>query len=113
GGTVMIEDYLGSAAWDSVVGTTGGASTHVAGYLGGSPVTSDICDDGETVSATGLANGFTQPPAIGCWEHQAYDESYFGTLGFTLSFFDAAPGMVSGATTGWSGLLSSGVTLTG
>lgn len=112
GGTVMIEDYSGGAAWDSIVGTTGGANTHVAGAFGGSLVTSSSCTDNETVTALGTANGFTQPPAIGCWEHQAYDESFFGGLGFTLSFFDAAPNMVS-SKTGWSGLLSTGVTLTG
>jgi hypothetical protein len=111
GGTVMIEDYYGTAAWDSIVGTSGGANAHVAGFLGGSSVTTDFCDDGETVTATGTANGFTQPPAINCWEHQAYDENYFSTLGFTKSFFDAGTGMVGGATTGWSALLSSGSTL--
>lgn len=116
GGTVMIEDYAGSAAWDSIVGTSGGANTHVAGAFGGNPISAgDNCDDGEKVTALGTANGFTQPPAISCWEHQAYDESFFGSLAtpFALSFFDAAPGMVGGATTGWSGLLSTGPTLTG
>ncbi len=49
---------------------------------------------------------------LACWEHQAYNEAYFSTLGFTKSFFAAGPDMVGGATTGWSGLLSSGSTLT-
>ena len=112
GGTIMIEDYQGGSAWDFAVGAGGAGNAHVAGFGGGSP-TSDVCDDGETVTATGTTNGFTQPPALGCWTHQSYDESFFGPLGFTLSFFDAPPGMVSGATTGWSSLLSNGVTLTG
>lgn len=112
GGTVMIEDYAGSAAWDSIVGTSGGAPS---GSVDGSFATGFVCSDNETVTALGTANGFTQPPAIGCWEHQAYNESFFGSLAtpFSLSFFDAAPDIVGGATTGWSGLLSTGVTLTG
>jgi len=112
GGTVMIEDYTGGAAWDFAVGAGGTGSAHVAGAFGGSAATTDGCDDGEKVTATGTANGFTQPPAIGCWTHQSYDESFFGPLGFTLSFFDSPPGMVGGAKTGWSSLLSSGKTLT-
>jgi len=109
GGTVMIENYTGGAAWDAVVGTTGGANGAVIGVGGGAGAGS-TCDDGERVTALGLANGFTQPPAIGCWEHQGYNEAVFAPLGYTESFYDAAGGM-GGA--GWSGLLSSGSTLTG
>jgi PEP-CTERM motif-containing protein len=112
GGTIMIEDYSGGAAWDAIIGNTGSgaglANSHVAGAFGGAGGSS--CSDGETVTATGLANGFTQPPVIGCWDHQAYDESFFGPLGFTLSFYDAAADM---AGPGFSSLLSSGPTLTG
>jgi PEP-CTERM motif len=108
GGTVMIENYSGGSAWDFAVGAGGAGNAHVAGYGGG--LGGGVCDDGETVTATGTTNGFTQPPAIGCWEHQGYSESFFGPLGFTLSFYDAAPTMGG---TGFSGLLSSGVTLTG
>jgi hypothetical protein len=97
GGTVMIEDYGGGAAFAPIVGTSG-----TTGINNGN------CSDGETVTATGTANGFTQPPTLGCWEHQGYQESVFAPLGFTLSFFDAAPDE-GGA--GWSGLLSTGVTL--
>ena len=103
GGTVMLEDYQGGSAWDFAVGTSGGAPAGSVVDLGG-------CDDGEQVTTDGTSNGFTQPPAINCWEHQGYSESVFGPLGFTLSFFDAAPTMGG---KGFSGLLSSGVTLTG
>jgi hypothetical protein len=99
GGTVMIEDYGGGAAFAPIVGTSGTAGINNGG-----------CSDGETVTALGLTNGFTQPPAISCWEHQGYEESVYAPLGFTLSFFDAASDE-GGA--GWSGLLSTGVTLTG
>jgi hypothetical protein len=109
GGTVMIEDYDGNAAWDFMFGGSGSYTSAVAG-VGGTAPTGDICDDGETVTALGLANGFTQPPPIGCWTHQAYEESVFSALGFTESFFDAPPGMVLGAP-GFSSLLSSGSTV--
>jgi PEP-CTERM motif len=106
GGTVMIEDYDGGAAFAPIVGTSGNAGI-IGAY--GSSVGSG-CDDGETVTALGTTNGFTQPPAIGCWEHQGYEESVYAPLGFTESFFDAAPGMGG---TGYSALLSTGSTITG
>lgn len=113
GGTVMIEDYTGGAAWDFAVGTGGAGPSHVGGVGGGLPGPS--CDDGETVTAAGLTNGFTQPSAMGCWTHQGYDQSFFGPLGFTLSFFDSPPAYAA-ANPGvgpWSSLLSSGLTVTG
>jgi len=108
GGTVMIENYTGSPAWDFAVGAGGTGNAHVIG-VGGGAGSGTSCDDGETVTPLGLTNGFTQPPAISCWSHQGYDQSFFGPLGFTKSFFDAAPGM-GGA--GWSSLLSNGSTVT-
>lgn len=103
GGTVMIEDYNGGAAFAPIVGTSGNSG--IAGYLGSS---GGVCDDGETVTAVGLTNGFTQPPPISCWEHQGYEESVYGPLGFTESFFDAGSSMGG---VGYSGLLSDGNTL--
>lgn len=108
GGTIMIENYIGGAAWDFAVGAGGMGNSHVMGVGGGAGGGS--CDDGEKVTATGMANGFVQPPTIGCWEHQGYDMSFFAPLGFTKSFFDAAPSMGGD---GWSGLLSSGSTVVG
>jgi hypothetical protein len=111
-GTVMIENYNGGAAWDFAVGTGGVGFGHVAGVAGGLP--GSTCTDGETVTAEGLANGFTQPPVIGCWTHQAYDQGFFGPLGFTHNFFDADPSyQASNPSFGpFSSLLSSGVTVT-
>jgi PEP-CTERM motif-containing protein len=107
GGTVMIGDYTGGAAWDFVVGAGGAGNAHVAGSSGGFPGGSG-CSDGEKVSATGLLNGFTQPPVIGCWTHQGYDQAgFFGALGFTKSFFDAGAEYPAG----FSSLLSSGSTV--
>jgi hypothetical protein len=101
GGTVMIEDYGGGSAFDGIVGTIGGAP--------GGSINNGNCSDGEAVTALGTTNGFTQPPAIGCWEYQGYEESVYAPLGFTESFFDAAPGMGG---VGYSALLSDGSTLT-
>lgn len=108
-GTIMIGDYTGGAAWDFAVGTTGGAASHVQGF-GGAAAGGTSCSDGEIVTAAGLANGFTQPPIIGCWTHQAYDQAgYFAGLGFTQSFFNAGPDY----NPGYSSLLSNGLTVTG
>jgi len=118
GGTVMIENYIGGAAWDFAVGTGGAGNAHVGGIGGGAPNEGGIagCDDGETVTADGLANGFTQPPPMGCWTHQGYDQAFFGPLGFTHNFFDSPPdyNTANPPPAGpWSSLLSSGRTVTG
>jgi len=113
GGTVMIEDYTGGAAWDFAVGTGGAGNSNVAGFGGARPGPS--CTDGELVTADGLSNGFTQPPALGCWTHQAYDMSFFGPLGFTHNFYDSDPAFAAAnpGTGPYSSLLSSGLTVTG
>jgi hypothetical protein len=111
GGTVMIENYIGGAAWDFAVGASGDANAHVVGIGGGDFGPPDAgCSDGETVTPAGLANGFTQPPPLGCWTHQAYDQSFFGPLGFTKSYFDS-PADLGGP--GFSSLLANGNTVTG
>jgi hypothetical protein len=115
GGTIMIENYVGGSAWDFAVGAggLGDSDNNSAGYGTNDP--SFECTDGESVTATGLSNGFTQPPAIGCWEHQAYNTAFFSSLdsingsGFDLSFFNADQSEAPG----YSALLSNGVTLTG
>ena len=110
GGTVMIEDYEGAAGWDFLTGGSGN-SAFVAGV--GGALTGPGCTDGETVTAEGSSNGFTQPPPIGCWTHQAMVYSHFAALGFTKSFFDADPAFAA-ANPGmgdFSSLLSNGVTL--
>jgi len=116
GGTVMIENYIGGAGWDFAVGTGGAGNAHVGGIGGGAPNEGAIagCDDGETVTSTGMANGFTQPGPMGCWTHQGYDQGFFGPLGFTLSFFDSPPDYTTANPPGpWSSLLSNGKTVTG
>lgn len=87
GGSVAIQDYQGGD-WsfvDPILAAP--AAGIVKGYSGlGGPG----CTDGEVFNAQGLLKGFTQPPPLGCWEHQAYDMSYFGPKGF-LSLVDADP----------------------
>lgn len=120
GGTVMIENYDGNAAWDPLVDPSSSASlagdvAGVGGALGGPG-----CTDAETVSTLGLANGFTQPPPIGCWTHQAYSEPFFNGVTasngnqFVNNFFNADPAFAAdnpgyGA---FSSLLSDGSTVT-
>jgi hypothetical protein len=113
GGTVMIEDYTGGAAWDFAVGAGGAGNSHVAGFGGGLPAPG--CDDGETVTAAGLTNGFTQPGPMSCWTHQGYQQSFFGPLGFSLSFFDSPPAYLTDnpGLGPFSSLLSNGLTVTG
>lgn len=89
GGSVAIQDYTGGD-WsfiDAVLSTPPLSAT--AGYStpsGAGP----SCTDAEVFNAQGLLKGFTQPPVLGCWEHQAYDMSYWGPKGF-LSLVDADP----------------------
>ncbi|HLH41534.1 MAG TPA: PEP-CTERM sorting domain-containing protein [Bryobacteraceae bacterium] len=114
GRTVMIENYTGGSAWDFAVGAGGMGNANVAGV--GGALGGPICSDGETVTALGMANGFTQPPALGCWTHQAYNEAFFAPLGFTESFYDADPAFAAdnpGVTGPFSSLLSTGPTITG
>jgi hypothetical protein len=108
GGTVMIENYTGGSAWDFAVGAGGDGNAHVAG-VGGSSNTSGS-DDDETVTALGLANGFTQPPVLNEWDHQGYDTDFFAPLGFTEDFFTSD---LCGSGVPCSALLSTGATLTG
>lgn len=89
GGSVAIQNYTGGdwSLLSSVLATP--PDNSVMGWdtgFGGPG-----CTDAEVFTADALAKGFTQPPALGCWEHQAYSKSYFvDTLGF-LSLVDADP----------------------
>jgi hypothetical protein len=65
--------------------------TALNGGVGGGPG----CTDGETVNANGLAKGFTQPAVLGCWTHQAYQNSYWLPLGY-ISLIDSDPAYTFG-----------------
>jgi len=91
GGNLSIENYVGGD-YDGVVpggaapfGTIEGFGVNNGG-LGSGPG----CTDGETVTALGLARGFTQPPIDGCWSHQAYESAYWEGLGY-VSLMASSP----------------------
>lgn len=112
GGTVEIGNYDGAAGWDFLVGGSGN-SAFVAGI--GGALSGPGCTDGETVTASGTMNGFTQPGPLGCWTHQAYGQTHFAALGFTKSYFDSDPqfALDNPGYGGFSSLLSNGNTITG
>ena len=112
GGTVEIGNYDGLSDWDFLVGGSNNAN-FVAGV--GGALSGPSCTDGETVTALGITNGFTQPGVISCWTHQAYGQDHFAALGFTKSFFDSDPAFAAQnpGFGGFSSLLSNGNTITG
>ncbi len=103
GGSVAIQDYQGGSA--TLLGFDA-PSTEIAGFAPGG-LGGPSCFDTEIFLPTALAKGFTQPPALGCWGHQAYDMDYFGALGF-VSLVSSGPqfaGLGSGV---WSSFLALG-----
>ncbi len=92
GGNLSIGNYRGGG-YDGVV--IGGAAAPAGviegvgalnGGVGGGPG----CTDKETVTALGIAKGFSQPPVLSCWSHQGYDNTYWGALGY-LDLIHADP----------------------
>ena len=92
GGNLSIGNYRGGG-YDGVV--IGGALAPAGviegvgalnGGVGGGPG----CTDKETVTAAGIAKGFSQPPVLSCWSHQGYDNTYWGALGY-LDLIHADP----------------------
>lgn len=80
GGNLSIENYIGGG-YDGVV--FGGAAAPAGSILGfGTGSGGSSCTDGEVVTALGISRGFSQPPVDGCWEHQAYESSYWEALGY-------------------------------
>lgn len=89
---VSIENYGGGPTWGAILPAAvnalptddfGGITSY--GTAGGPG-----CTDGEVFNANGLSHGFTQPAALGCYEHQAYRTSAFTALGF-VSLVNADP----------------------
>ena len=76
GGNLSVGDYLGGD-YDGVIADGVGA-----GAVGGSAIRGGFCSDRETVTPFGTAKGFSQPAVLGCWSHQAYDNKYWGALGW-------------------------------
>jgi len=103
GRSVAIEDYTGGAVFDTIIGNTGaGAGTgnsHVAGYQGGYAGLGS-CFDGNIVAPGGAAYGLgpvgSAVPSVGCFGHQAYQASFFDTLGLTTYIVATPPGTLDG-----------------
>lgn len=89
GGNLSIENYVGGS-YDGVV--VGGGNTSdgtlpagvIEGYTAdnGGVGGGSSCTDSEYVTALGISKGFSQPPVDGCWEHQAYELSYWSSFGY-------------------------------
>jgi PEP-CTERM motif len=88
--SVSIENYGGGPGWGAILPAAVNAldESNFAGYGAASGTG---CTDGEVINALGLSKGFTQPPPLYCYEHQAYRTSAFAALGF-VSLIDADPG---------------------
>lgn len=80
GGNLSIGNYNGGG-YDGVV--VGGAAAPVGSITGVGTPFGPFCTDNETVTAAGIAKGFTQPPVDGCWSHQGYQSSYWEALGYS------------------------------
>lgn len=89
---VTIENYGGGPQWGAILpaGVNALAASNFGGITGFGTAGGPGCTDGEVFNANGLSKGFSQPPALGCYEHQAYRTSAFTPLGF-ISLVDADP----------------------
>jgi hypothetical protein len=104
GGSVAIQNYQGKndiiTGFDPPASKFGGFNT--PGGVGG-----PSCFDTEVFLPDALAKGFTQPGALGCWGHQAYDNTFFGPLGF-ISLVDSGPQFEALGSGDWSSFLVKG-----
>ena len=84
GGNIAFGDYIGGSMDGVVIGGAAAPAGTIQGFgtsnggVGGGP----SCTDGETVTAAGIAKGFTQPAVLGCWSHQGYESAYWEGLGY-------------------------------
>lgn len=95
--SVTIENYGGGPNWGLILPAAVNAlpSSDFGGITNYGTAGGPGCTDGEVFNAEGLAKGFTQPDALGCYEHQAYRTAAFTALGF-LSLVDADPAYFGG-----------------
>ncbi|MBI2528003.1 MAG: PEP-CTERM sorting domain-containing protein [Candidatus Rokubacteria bacterium] len=96
GGSLAIQDY-GGRDWGAALPFPTPPPGAVRGFDTAGGTVGTFCWDSEVFTADALAKGFTQPPVLGCWAHQAYDTAYFGdasALGLSaafLSLVDSGP----------------------
>ena len=106
GGSLAIQDYQGGN-WGTILSFV--APSSAIGGLGGG-AGGPGCFDTEVFNANGLSKGFTQPPVLGCWGHQAYDMAFFGPLGFN-SLVDSGSEFAGLGSGNWSSFLALGGTI--
>jgi hypothetical protein len=88
GGTIAIENFQGASPWDNILGFPSGSGVVYGSLFPG-------CSDPGVSTAAGVAAGFigngAGPNAYvdGCFVHEAYNDSFFASHGFT-SLIDAA-----------------------
>lgn len=89
---LSIENYGGGPAWGAILPAAVDAlpSSDFGGITDFGTAGGPTCTDKEVFNSLGLSKGFTQPPVLGCYEHQAYKFSDFKALGF-VSLVDADP----------------------
>lgn len=82
--SLSIENYGGGPAWGPMLPATVDAlpSKDFGGITDFGTAGGPTCTDNEVFNALGLSKGFTQPPVLGCYEHQAYFLPDFAALGF-------------------------------
>ncbi len=102
---ISIENYGGGPAWGPILPAAIDAlpASDFGGITDYGTAGGPNCTDHEVVNAFGISKGFTQPPVLGCYEHQGYllsaftslpgfkfaslinaDAAYFGTNGSAL-----------------------------
>lgn len=106
GGHLAINDYQGGD-WGTIL-PFAAPSSEIGGFGGGAGGPS--CFDNEEFLPGAIAKGFTQPPVLGCWGHQAYDMDYFGPLGF-ISLVDSGRSFDNLGSGTWSSFLAKGGTI--
>jgi hypothetical protein len=109
GGSVSIQNYEGLNA--GITGFTPGA-LDIGGlvFSGTGGAGGPGCFDTEVFLPGAISKGFSQPPSLGCWGHQAYDNAFFGPKGF-LSLVDSGPEFAELGSGSWSSFLALGGSL--
>jgi len=109
---ISIENYGGGPSWGAILPAAVDAlpSSDFAGITDFGTGSGSGCTDAEVFTPFAISVGFTQPPALGCYEHQEYLLAPFTALGFN-SLVTADPTSFGGAPA--SGLLAIGGVLGG
>lgn len=91
---LAIENYGGGPAWGPMLPAAVNAlpASAFGGYTNFGTAGGPTCTDLEKFNALGLSKGFTQPPVLSCYEHQAYRLADFTALGLGFaSLVDSDP----------------------